>query len=221
MASYFMRFLNHIRRTTVGRTPTDGWSARRRDFYLTTHSSYKRQTSMSPAGFEPTISAGEWPQNYALDRTATGTGIAVTYPRYINKLKRGTERLNWFNEQWHDKILTEDGMHVLLFSNQMNLWECCTTKTTTKNIQAAASLWTMNVMINTHTSAFPVHATFFANRSPRHCRIIITWERKLRLRTHARTHTHTHIHTSPGTPSAHLQSVFWRHDIKFTILITT
>jgi hypothetical protein len=25
-------------------------------------------------GFEPTISAGERPQNYALDRTATGTG---------------------------------------------------------------------------------------------------------------------------------------------------
>jgi hypothetical protein len=24
--------------------------------------------------FEPTISAGEWPQTYALDRVATGTG---------------------------------------------------------------------------------------------------------------------------------------------------
>ena len=29
---------------------------------------------MSPAGFEPTISAGERPQTYALDRAATGTG---------------------------------------------------------------------------------------------------------------------------------------------------
>ena len=29
---------------------------------------------MSPVGFEPTISAGEWPQTYALDRAATGTG---------------------------------------------------------------------------------------------------------------------------------------------------
>ena len=28
-----------------------------------------------PAGFEPTISAGERPQTYSLDRTATGTGI--------------------------------------------------------------------------------------------------------------------------------------------------
>ena len=29
---------------------------------------------MPPVGFEPTISAGEWPQTYALDRAATGTG---------------------------------------------------------------------------------------------------------------------------------------------------
>ena len=29
---------------------------------------------MSPVGFEPTLSAGEWPQTYALDRAATGTG---------------------------------------------------------------------------------------------------------------------------------------------------
>ena len=31
-----------------------------------------RQTSMLPVGFEPTISAGERPKTYALDRAATG-----------------------------------------------------------------------------------------------------------------------------------------------------
>ena len=31
---------------------------------------------MPPAGFEPTISAGERPQTYALDRAATGIGIS-------------------------------------------------------------------------------------------------------------------------------------------------
>jgi hypothetical protein len=31
-------------------------------------------TSMSPAGFEPTILASEWPQTYALDGAATGIG---------------------------------------------------------------------------------------------------------------------------------------------------
>ena len=34
---------------------------------------------MSPVGFEPTISAGERPQTYALDRTATGTGRCHKY----------------------------------------------------------------------------------------------------------------------------------------------
>ena len=32
---------------------------------------------MPPAGFKPTISAGERPQTYALDRAATGTGIYI------------------------------------------------------------------------------------------------------------------------------------------------
>ena len=34
---------------------------------------------MPPVGFEPTISAGERPQTYALDRTATGTGWRKFY----------------------------------------------------------------------------------------------------------------------------------------------
>ena len=58
-ASSFTRFLDHTQRhTSVGRTPLDEWSARRRDLYLTTHDTHSRQTSMPPVGFEPTISAG-------------------------------------------------------------------------------------------------------------------------------------------------------------------
>jgi len=34
---------------------------------------------MPPVRFEPTVSAGERPQTYALDRVATGTGSPVTY----------------------------------------------------------------------------------------------------------------------------------------------
>ena len=55
-------FLDHTqRRTTVGRTLLDEWSARRRDLYLTTHDTHNRQISMPPVGFEPKISAGERP----------------------------------------------------------------------------------------------------------------------------------------------------------------
>ena len=47
MASSFMKFRDHTqRRTMVGRTPLDEWSARRRDLYLTTHNTHNRQTSM-------------------------------------------------------------------------------------------------------------------------------------------------------------------------------
>ena len=55
----FLMFLDHTRRSTVGRTPLNEWSARRRDLYLTTHDTHNRQISMPPVGFEPTISAGE------------------------------------------------------------------------------------------------------------------------------------------------------------------
>jgi hypothetical protein len=57
---------------TFGRTPLDGWSARRRDLYLTTHNTQKRQTSVLAAGFEPAIPASERPQVLVLDRVATG-----------------------------------------------------------------------------------------------------------------------------------------------------
>ena len=76
-ASSFTRFLNHTqRRTTVGRTPLDKWSARRRDLYPTTHNNHNRPTSIPPGGFEPTISTGERPQTYSLGRAATRTGKA-------------------------------------------------------------------------------------------------------------------------------------------------
>ena len=63
MEHLFLMFLDHTQwHSTVGRTPLDEWSARRRDLYLTTHDTHDRQISMPPVGFEPTISAGERPQ---------------------------------------------------------------------------------------------------------------------------------------------------------------
>ena len=74
--SSFIRFLDYTQRhTTVGSPPLDEWSARRRDLYLTIHNNHNRRISIPPAGFEPTMSAGEQPQTYALDRVATGTGV--------------------------------------------------------------------------------------------------------------------------------------------------
>jgi len=77
MAPTFTRFLDHTqRRTTVGRTPLDEWSARCRDLYLTKHNTHDRHL-WTPVGFEPTVSAGERPQTHALDRATTGTGSDI------------------------------------------------------------------------------------------------------------------------------------------------
>jgi hypothetical protein len=43
---------------------------------------------MSPAGFEPTISAGKRPQTYALDRAATGTSDLYPLPKNIRFIIR-------------------------------------------------------------------------------------------------------------------------------------
>jgi hypothetical protein len=54
--------------TTLGSTPLDEGSDRRRDLYATQHNTHNRQTSMHPAEFEPAIPTSEQPQTYALGR---------------------------------------------------------------------------------------------------------------------------------------------------------
>jgi hypothetical protein len=77
-ASMFEASRSHFsRHTTLGRTPLDEGPARRRDLYLTTHNTHKRQRSMPSAVFEPTILVSERPKTHALDRTATGIGIKL------------------------------------------------------------------------------------------------------------------------------------------------
>ena len=98
-ASSLTKFLDHTqRRITVGRTPLDEWSVRCRYLYLTTHSNHNRQTSMPPVEFEPTISAGERPQTYALDRAATGTG------KDLKVLSRNTNKMQLCNRIYYSKV---------------------------------------------------------------------------------------------------------------------
>jgi hypothetical protein len=52
---------------TVGRTPLDEGSARRRDLYLTAqYNTHNRRTSMPSTGFEPAIPGGERLQTHAI-----------------------------------------------------------------------------------------------------------------------------------------------------------
>jgi len=63
--------------TTLGRTPMDEWSARRRNLYLITHNAHKRQRSLPPTGNEPPIPANKRSQTHAIDRAATGIGHSL------------------------------------------------------------------------------------------------------------------------------------------------
>ena len=56
---------------TLGRTPLDEGSVRRRDLYLTTHNIHKRHP-LPPAGFEPAIPASERRQTHG---ATTGIGL--------------------------------------------------------------------------------------------------------------------------------------------------
>ena len=58
-----------VRHATDVRTPLDEGSARRRDLYLTSHNTYRRQTSVLLAGFK-----------LALERSATGIGKSKFRP---------------------------------------------------------------------------------------------------------------------------------------------
>jgi hypothetical protein len=81
---HYRGFTITLRHTTLGRTPLDAGPARRRNLYLTTYNTHKRQTSMPSAGFEPAMPVSERPQTHALDRAATGNGECITVPRYVS-----------------------------------------------------------------------------------------------------------------------------------------
>ena len=96
MESLFLMFLDHTRRrSTVGRTPLDEWSARRRDLSLTTHDTHNRQISMPPVGFEPTISEGERP---AAAHRYDISSLRVNQLLYCVSLKIYNKFANYFCE---------------------------------------------------------------------------------------------------------------------------
>jgi len=105
MASSFLTSLDHSQgHITLGRTPLDEWSPRRRDLYLTTHNTHNIQTSVPPVGFEPTISAGERPQiaqplgsvnkcqNYSCRSNRTSSNLSGTVRRTAQNLSMASCR---------------------------------------------------------------------------------------------------------------------------------
>ena len=66
---------------------------------------------MPPVGFEPTISAGERPQTYALDHAATGTGTRIiNYVKYDSGMK---EKSYQFTHCSHTPVSNESDNNTL------------------------------------------------------------------------------------------------------------
>jgi ABC-type protease/lipase transport system fused ATPase/permease subunit len=63
---------------TVSKTPLHGGSGLCRDLNLTTHNTHKRQISISPMGFEPTIPASERQHKHALNYAAIAEWKHIT-----------------------------------------------------------------------------------------------------------------------------------------------
>jgi len=74
MVPHYWNFSITFRHTTPGKTPLDKWSFWFRNLNLIIHSTQKRQASMPPAGFEPTIPTSKRSQTHTLDRAVTGIG---------------------------------------------------------------------------------------------------------------------------------------------------
>jgi hypothetical protein len=55
----------------------------------TTNNIHERQTSMPPAGFEPTIPASDRPQSRALDRATIGIGSVENSGLYLAQICPG------------------------------------------------------------------------------------------------------------------------------------
>ena len=72
----------------------------------------QQTTYMPPAGFEPTIPAGERPQTYALDRAATGTGDVTVM------------RINIYSQQFRLVHDTGRQQHRWTISEAVNTVKC-------------------------------------------------------------------------------------------------
>jgi hypothetical protein len=70
---------------------------------LTTHNAHNRETSTPQLGFEPTISAGVWPQTYALGCTATGIGSNNITTLNISQALSQSHQI-WAPCWWYGKI---------------------------------------------------------------------------------------------------------------------
>ena len=105
---------HYLRNTTIGRTSLREWSARPKD--LKTENNRKRQTSIPPAGFVPSVPSSERPQTHVLDRLASVTSSRALevvwqlmnweYDHFLRTKRKNGKKLSWRLSQYYP------GFHV-------------------------------------------------------------------------------------------------------------
>jgi hypothetical protein len=76
-AHHYRGFTITLRHTTLGRTPLDEWSARRRDLHLTTPTLPRGRHPCLRRESNPAIPASERLQSHVVDQAATGIGTGL------------------------------------------------------------------------------------------------------------------------------------------------
>jgi hypothetical protein len=71
--------------TTFGKIPLDGWSAFRKNLYLTTPSTLQRHISMPAAGFETAIPASDRPQTA---QPVLSASVPISFDQWLNNTDR-------------------------------------------------------------------------------------------------------------------------------------
>ena len=77
---------------------------------------------MPPVGFEPTISAGERPQTYSLDRAATATGIYMCPKRNVPDFVRVFLMLN-YTDITQNTYVQSWTVTEIMASGSLKLWQ--------------------------------------------------------------------------------------------------
>ena len=117
---HYQGFKITFRNTTIGMTPLDEWSARRRDLYLTTHNTHNRHT-YPPVGFKPTVSAGERPQtprlrprgHWDLHRKSLEQTTPIIFCVLLSALRLNTLPINrTVGISWHILLFANNGLLV-------------------------------------------------------------------------------------------------------------
>ena len=111
MVSSLLRFLDHTkRRITVGRTPLDAWSARRRDLYVTTHNTHNRQISTPPGGIEP--QSQQWKTQFLGKSSPWCLNILVNKTMGFLTIFFFRKGINGRRLEWQKKLEEEDNIIV-------------------------------------------------------------------------------------------------------------